>query len=761
MPYSRSPAYLLFSAIRPRVLTTLVAATNGILISLAAAAEPAVETALQPAPLRGVAATEDALHLGLRNRHVAITLRKRDGAVAAITPAGGANCLAASGNPPLWSLEWLDDAKAKPAVLDARSATAVVANISGSESSKTLQCVYTLVEAVVRAEIRLGHDEPRPRWRLEVAPARGRLWSATFPQLAVAVPAGGELLIPRRRGTAMRCGPSAPRFEIRQPYPGPSAKFQLMALYGKREGHGFYFAAEDPDAYSKVFIQRNEPSHNAVVLAVEHQPEGRGSGVNRFRLPYQVVAGPFRGDWWDAGRAYRAWWTRQVWASKGLLVHRSDLPPWLAEAGLVLRPSTTSAARTVAGNLQTIGRVREAFAGHPLLGIWYGWQQPPWAAKGLDDGGHGRVLPPLPSLAESVRRLAGQDVHFQGYLQSVIYDGRNDDADSRAAMAGVTRDAEGRPVSYGTGKQQHLWAMCRASPWWQARMIAMARATVQQTGFAGIYLDSFGKGAAECFAPDHGHPVGGGRTVIQGQRLLARRIREAIAPLCPQPILSGEDPVEAFRDLLDVHLYAVNVTANYRPIYRTVWGDYSLGHGRVLSGLPSTETLVAESAVLFVEGTILGRLYCEGLAPFLRPEGAAELVYLKRLAAYTRWAIDYLRFGEYLRPLALQPVPPIVTFTDAVEKQRVEVPAIVHSVTRSHRDGSIAIALVNIGARPYQGQVPVDPSLRGAALVQGRPKASLTRMDEQGRHAPLGSGTQTWLQPLQLAPRDVMVWVLR
>ena len=85
----------------------------------------------------------------------------------------------------------------------------------------------------------------------------------------------------------------------------------------------------------------------------------------------------------------------------------------------------------------------------------------------------------------------------------------------------------------------------------------------------------------------------------------------------------------------------------------------------------------------------------------------------------------------------------------------------VHSVTRSHRDGSVAIALVNIGAEPYKGRVPIDPGLRAEALAKIRPQATLLQMDGEGRQTPLTSQDNPWLQPVELQPRQVLVLVLR
>ena len=355
-----------------------------------------------------------------------------------------------------------------------------------------------------------------------------------------------------------------------------------------------------------------------------------------------MVAGPFQGDWWHAARIYRQWWVKQPWAGQGLLIQRPDIPQWLKQASLALRPSTSNPARTLAANLKTITSVGDAFPQQSLFGVWYGWTRPPWPMKSLDDGGNGHVFPPQPGLSEALAALRGRDVHLQAYVQSMIYDARLQDADAAAALTAVTRDLGGKAVPYGTGKDPHLLAMCRAAPWWQRVARSAATPSARRASPASTWIVS-ARGAPECFAPDHHHPPGGGRTVLASQRDMAQRIPRAIREKNPEAIMSGEDPVEAFRDLLDVHLYSVNVMAHYRPISRVVWGDYSLGHGRVLGLTPSVDTLIGETAMLFVEGTIPGRLYCDAQWVLLQPQHARELEFLQHLAAYTRHSLDYLR----------------------------------------------------------------------------------------------------------------------
>ncbi len=663
--------------------------------------------------------------------------------------------------PPLWSLELVVPGASKPVVLDAGMAKKVTIQPAGDAQARKLHVVYELDQVKVDVEAAVTRDSPLVRWHLHaglLAKDAG-LWSITFPQVRVlafdATPETNEMVVPYRRGQTRLFGRAAPKGDVDLPYPGASAKFQFMAAYGKAAARGVYYAVEDGGGFTKSFQIRNHPANDAMIFASQHFPAGRGGGkVSQFDLPYEVVTGPFEGDWWQAARLYRAWWVKQVWASKGLLAERQDMPSWLLHAPLATRPSTTKPERTLANNVTCMNALSEALGGQPFFGTWYGYPQGPPGAKSSDEGGLGHLWPAKEGLVEALRDLKGKGVRMQAYIQSMIYDNKvNAEA---AAEKAVTLDPQGKAVPYGNGAAPNLLAMCRATPWWQQRLVELSEQAVRDFGFSGVYLDSFGKGAPECLAADHGHPVGGGNSIVAGQREMAQKVRTAIRAINPGAIMSGEDPIEAFRDLLDINLYSVNVMKNYVPVYRTVWGDYSLGHGRVMGPGKANDALVPELAALFLEGTVPGRLYGESPNPFLlQPAYARELAFFKKLAGYTEHGLGYLRLGEYLHPLDLGAAVPLVSFTESCENQAVQVPSVLNSVTRSHANGSVALVLVNIGAREQAVEVPVDPMLAKAG--QGK----LLRMDETGKLQPLASGNKPWKQPLTLQPLEVAFLVLR
>jgi len=724
----------------------------------------------------GTATFETTDVVGLYNRHVGVLIQKKDLLIAGLWSAEGWSLVdnrrpVAGILQPLWALEVMPRGAEKPAAARSASAKNTGFAFVSEKGGKSLTITSEGVTAdnvsdftcTVIARIGLGDDSPEVRWTAEVVLPEGSpasAWSLVYPQLVVAAPDPGEkenrLLVPHRRGVLSDFGKGSSRWDNERPYPGPGVKFQFTAAYGEASGRGLYLATEDPKGSDKGFIWRNHPGQNSLVMAVRHLPAGRGVVGTGFQMPYPVVTRPFRGDWWDAARFYRTWWQRQAWAPDKFLQDRTDVPDWLKRAPAIVRISTSQKERTIARNLETALQIRNIL-GRGYVGVWYAYQDPGESRWGLDGSGNGNLLPAKAGVAEALKELKKNDIHIMAYVQSVIYNAGLDQADTEQALKAVTRDRAGKIGLYG--KEETQFAMCRATDWWQTRLCQIAEKAVGEIGFEGIYLDSFGKGGNECFAPDHGHPIGGGDTVTQGQVALGTRVRQTIRKLNPNVFMSGEAPNENYKNILDVDLYAVNIWNGYVPIYRVVWGDYNLGHGRTIRYSKNNDNMVPELASMFLDGTIIGRFFCEGDFIFSPEKQPADLAYFKKLVAYTDAGLDYLRFGECLRPLAL--AVPDLTFTEGVENGLVTVPAVMNHVLRSHRDGSVAIVLVNVGATALEADVPIDPALRAESLGQASPEAKLSRMDETGRRTQLRTGRAPWKEHIKIEPREVVFLILQ
>ncbi|MFH1615004.1 MAG: DUF6259 domain-containing protein [Planctomycetota bacterium] len=621
--------------------------------------------------------------------------------------------------------------------------------------------------AIFTAE--LGNKSSLVEWRFSFhTTGSSSIYSCEFPKIPVKTfesrTDDNKLVIPYRRGRLVTYGTENPRYEVKLPYPGPAAKFQFMAGYGNLNNQGLYIACYDSGAYLKNFIYKNNQSKNYLTLSIEHICENYAKPGNNYKMPYYVVTGPFSGDWWHAARIYRDWWVKQQWASKGLLYQRSDIPDWLKKAPIVLRFSTSTEGRTVENNLRNSLSLVKALDASPCFGVWYSVFDNGLPAKGHMSSGHGHLFNAMAGIPEAVKELKEHEIYPLAYVQSIIYDSKFDTGEGRQAPNWAAHDIDGKICYYGGYDPcSSLFEMCRSTDWWQNRVTEICENAVKNMGFCGIYLDSFGKGAKECFVPNHGHALGGGNYIVQGQRELAQKVLNTIRKHESQAVTAGEAPIEAFRDLLSFNLYAVNTLPDGIPVFRTVWGDYSLGHGRSIRPIEKGNNVIPELTSMFLEGTILGRFFCSSREEsfILQKEHADELAYLKKLINYTKSGLQYLRFGEYLHPLKPSPTPPIMSFTESVENGTVQVPMLLNSVTRSHADGSVAIVFANIADQPLQASIPIDPALRSEEAQRQQPKASLMLMDEHGNLTPVRSGAKPWAESLKLEPREIAFYILR
>ncbi|HRJ73445.1 MAG TPA: hypothetical protein PLS03_14565, partial [Terrimicrobiaceae bacterium] len=122
-------------------------------------------------------------------------------------------------------------------------------------------------------------------------------------------------------------------------------------------------------------------------------------------------------------------------------------------------------------------------------------------------------------------------------------------------------------------------------------------------------------------------------------------------------------------------------------------------------------------------------------------------------ANFLTHGIDHLRFGESLRPLELS--VPETTYTESAKADAVTAPAVLNSVTRSHRDGSVAVVFTNISDNPVSFEW--DP---GAIPDTAAPR-QLHRMNEQGAMESVPPPGASGKHALTIAPYDIVFFVLK
>ncbi len=174
----------------------------------------------------------------------------------------------------------------------------------------------------VRVHVELAAGEASSAWHL-VVEHLGALQpqEVRFPQLhnissqdqeRLAVPLWMGQVAPDPRALLHAGDGQGRRLEF--DYPGHTS-LQSVAWY-RQGGPGFYLSCDDTRAFRKSFVFEGNANGGADCWLV-HLPENGSLRDSRrtYELPYRVVIGTFRGDWYTVAERYRDWATNQVSAA--------------------------------------------------------------------------------------------------------------------------------------------------------------------------------------------------------------------------------------------------------------------------------------------------------------------------------------------------------------------------------------------------------------------------------------------------------------
>ena len=283
-------------------------------------------------------------------------------------------------------------------------------------------------------------------------------------------------------------------------------------------------------------------------------------------------------------------------------------------------------------------------------------------------------------------------------------------------------------------------------------------------GVDGIYMDQAVQSLV-CWDSTHGHPVGGGNYWMGGFRALAGQIRAAAARGGRPVMLAGEGAGEPWLPELDLMLTLQVSQERYTdpgsgwepiPFFQAVYHAYGVTYGSYSSlVMPPYDELwppqfAPKEPLKLLDTRFRRQFYLEqarsfvwGLQPTIanfrasqladRPE---ETAYLMRLARIRARVLNYLLYGEFLRPPELS-VPSI-----DVDLSRVSIyaarrggptvsaaryPAALAGAWRAE-NGNVAIAVASILDQPTSVSFAFDPAAYG--LAGG---GQIERIDERGR----------------------------
>jgi len=607
----------------------------------------------------------------------------------------------------------------------------------------------------VAAEIVLS-DKNELSWQLRTSELRDN-WAVdmvTFPRLGCAPTAFDVkemyLTYPRYYGVnqpdPFTYGKPSPGMRYGNVYPG-GAHMQFGYLYGKNVP-GIYFHAADPDGHYKEFLWTAYPNENSLLFTLGQFPDQRGISP-QFASAYEVKTAIIDGDWYDAARRYRAWAVKQPWCAIGKLAERRDLPKWVYDMHISTRPSTlpkfplkmAAAQAKIPDNMVNIRKLfRELDCG--AMAVWYNYNcaenaDSVFSRKRQMAAFNGRKENiSIPGIKAAVDEMRSHSHYCLGYINSRIFDEVPEPghAETEYITPAVMLDINGNFQRYSNLP----FDVCRAADLWRNHLIGIIRTQAKENGFAGMYLDSFGRGQYHCYATNHDHKPGENTASVQGQRKMAQMIKTQLRREIPGFVISSEASIEQFVDLIDFKLHHHNIFTHAVPLWAVVYHDYQFVYGRTVSR-PRIQVTAC-----FHIGALLGRIFTDSPKSFEKTYFQEGIYgYYRKLIAMRKHFYGQIGVGEMLRTPEV--VCDVAAQKVSLKGSKFEFPAVVSSAWRDGK-GVPVVFFTNHTDKVVKFTFALDKK-----ELPGTPKQWIIAGDDGKLATQKFSGNEFTLPPLGVA----------
>lgn len=484
-------------------------------------------------------------------------------------------------------------------------------------------------------------------------------------------------------------------------YPGQWTTTQLMAYYN--DIGGLYVACDDPTGLPKFIDPLLE--EDGVTMGLGHYPGTRGPG--KTKLPYNVVLGTFRGDWYAAAEIYRDWASQQPFCARKL-AERKDYPKWITDSSVVgfsfpmrgqgdwdppaaVNPDYTPATKA----LPHLDKLAAALDG-PLMPIVFNWENGgPWVQP--------EAYPPMggdASMHEFMDKAKQKGWHPAMYGDGLCWvtSQKNTNYDGLAYFHSHGGDAAAVRKWDGT-MEQWVWdwrknyVACVGTEKGRQMVLDMTRGMAE---FGPDVIQQFdqGPGPKACYSNDHGHPPVPGPWMTEAFNGLIKADSEVARSKNPGVAMSCEGaPPETY--LQDFQIW--DSRAKLCPLFSFLYHEYANGHEGLYMNRVNDGALRLSVARALVTGYIVNfTLRDKGLIEYdwnqlwtrAIPDQNAILDWAKRTSHFrVGIARDYLVFGRMLRPWKVSNV----TEHDFGWGKE----PLVQSATWQAPDGRIAVVLAN------------------------------------------------------------------
>ena len=249
-------------------------------------------------------------------------------------------------------------------------------------------------------------------------------------------------------------------------------------------------------------------------------------------------------------------------------------------------------------------------------------------------------------------------------------------------------------------------ATCPSSPIWHDKLCALVDSLQRKFDVDGVYIDQIGcTGNTQCWAPDHGHPRGGGGFWRDGYKHILTDIRTE--KLRPGGMLSTEENGEPFSDMFDMMLMVngLNGGGYLRtvPVFPMVYSDrvvtsaYNYLPEVLEEGVPSTYRFAFAKALLYGSQPGWVRAFV-----ITDPKYSAEAQFLRNLMDFRSGIHDIFLGGEFVREFTPGGKNPKRKYVKYWEE------TVVMGAEWTDREGKRAWILVNMDSAPHKVTLPKD-----------------------------------------------------
>ena len=457
---------------------------------------------------------------------------------------------------------------------------------------------------------------------------------------------------------------------------------QFTALINK--GIGLYLAEEDRQANTKTFAWSSVASTNSLTLSLEHPVLNCVAKelVAKYSSPGDVVIGPFHGDWYDASRIYRKWAITAPWCSKGPIAARKDQPDWFKKL-----PYWTLGHINSEELIKTQFDIQEFFDLPVSACQTYDW----WSSRHQDNK-YMDYFPPMlgsENFSKAIKNWQAKGIRVVPYVNGICWDLDTENYRTKNMEKEALRLKDGSIMAWDTyGIGQKLAGMCPGSSKWRKELSKVCEELVGKYHVDGIYFDFLIQHSVDCYAANHGHPIGGGNFWTKHTHDMLSEIRDNLKVIDQNVIIATESIAEFPIDCIDGFL-GLRLQGS-TPMYFAVYHGYAQVYGGAADENLSTDTIGrwwlmgGQNGWHNTEPQLVDKKYSESCyGPFYR----------NLLQCHYKFGTPYLSYGEMLRP-------PKVTGNDLpfFEKINTIVAYRVQAVEASAwkaPDGTIGVFILN------------------------------------------------------------------